>query len=138
LNDGKRVEWSYQKNYLLWIFSWTSIAIEVTGETKPYTGNFASAFANKSTIVIRTLAKWNSCGSKPAALLFRENTCHCAAHKGITHCYYHVALVARNISKWTGCRTQIFCFCSTLAVSEMTFSNWEYCTSYIISLNSCC
>jgi len=100
--------------------------------------NLPETFANKSTIVIRTLAKWNSCGSKPAALLFRENTCHCAAHKGITHCYYHVALVARNISKWTGCRTQIFCFCSTLAVSEMTFSNWEYCTSYIISLNSCC
>lgn len=37
--------------------SWTSIVIEATGGTKPYTGNFANAFANKSTIVIRTLAK---------------------------------------------------------------------------------
>lgn len=81
---------------------------------------FPGAFANKSTIVIRTLAKWNSCGSKPAALLFRENTCRYNVHKGITHCYYHMAL-ARNISKWTGCRAQIFGLCSMLVVTETDF-----------------
>lgn len=87
--------------------------------------NFASAFANKSTIVIRTFSKWNSCGSKPAALLFRENTCRYAAHKGITHCYYHVALVEWNISKWTECRVQIFGFYSMSVVAKTIFSNWK-------------
>jgi len=45
------------KELFIMNFLMDSIAIEVTGETKCYTGNFASAFANKSTIVIRTLAK---------------------------------------------------------------------------------